>query len=109
GGGLARGLEREARVLDGHIDRIEAGRLRDARDLDRARETHGDGGDDLAARELLFYVVAHDFSRRCGHGVSPGDCPLLYARAHEGIRGPVGPGRDPLRYRNSGRAGPSTG
>src|SRR5437867_10259422 len=36
-------------------------------------------------------------------------CSLLYARAHEGIRGPVGPGRDPLRYRNSGRAGPSTG
>src|ERR1700704_5657058 len=35
-----------------------------------------------------------------------GDCPLLYARGHEGIRGPVGPGRDPLRYCNSGRAAP---
>src|SRR6266704_2583068 len=38
-----------------------------------------------------------------------GDCSLLYARGHEGIRDPVGPGRDPLRYRNPGRAGPLDG
>src|SRR6267378_4419680 len=76
---LAGRLQRQARMLDVHIDGIEAGRFRDARDLDRAHQAHRDRRDNLAARELLFYVVAHDLPRRCGHGVLPGDGPLLYA------------------------------
>src|SRR5258706_8752651 len=35
----------------------------------------------------------------------PGRCPLLYACALGGIRGPVGPGRDAPRYRNPKRDG----
>src|SRR6266705_5727935 len=89
---LAGRLERQARVLDVHVNGIEAGRFRDPRDLDRAHQAHRDRRDDLAARELLFYVVAHDFPRRWGHGVPLGaSARLLHARAHEGIRGPIGP------------------
>jgi len=67
---LARRFQRQARMLDVHVDRIEAGGLRDSRDLDRAHQTHGHRRDDLAARELLFHVVAHDFPRRRGHVIS---------------------------------------
>src|SRR5437867_8495641 len=65
-------------MLDVDVDGIEAGGLGDARDLDRAHQAHGHRRHDLAARELVLYVVAHDFPRRCGHGVPlRGKCPPI--------------------------------
>jgi hypothetical protein len=51
-------------VLDVDIERVEAGRPGDARDLDAADEPHRHRGDDLAARELLLDVVAQDLAQR---------------------------------------------
>src|SRR5205823_4553800 len=64
---LAAGLEREARMLQVDIERVEASGRGDARDLGPAHQPHGHRGDHLVAGELLFDVVAQDVAYR--HGV----------------------------------------
>ena len=57
---LAGGVDRQRVVLHIHIQRVEAGGLGDLRDLDRAAQADGHRGDDLAARQFLFCVVAQN-------------------------------------------------
>jgi len=92
-------------VLDVHIDRIEAAvfAMR-AISIERARRTVMEAT--TSPRASFSFTLLRTISRAIADmAFLRGDCPLLYARAHEGIRGPVGPGRDPLRYRNPRRDG----
>jgi hypothetical protein len=58
---LARGFEREARMLHVDVEAVEAGRLGDPRDVDAANEPNGHRGDDLVAAKLLFDAIAQYF------------------------------------------------
>src|SRR5262249_4277708 len=66
---LAAGVEREARMLDVDIERIEAGGAGDAGDLDGAHEPHRHRRHHLVPLELLLYIVVQDVAYRHG-GVS---------------------------------------
>ena len=55
-------------MLDIDIERVEAGRLGDARNFDTAHEPHRHRGDDLIARKLVLDGVAQDFADLDGHG-----------------------------------------
>ena len=61
---LAASIEREARMFEVDIERVEAGGARDAGDLDGAHEPHRHRRDHLVPRQLLFDVVAQDFAYR---------------------------------------------
>src|SRR5262249_60762368 len=63
---LAAGVEREARMLDIDIERIEAGGAGDAGDLDRAHEPHRHRRHHLVPLELLLAIVVQDVAYRHG-------------------------------------------
>jgi hypothetical protein len=76
---LAASVEREARMFEVDIERVEAGGARDPGDLDGAHEPHRHGRDHFVPRQLLFDVVAQDFAYR--HVAPPLAClaALLFA------------------------------
>src|SRR5262249_43575377 len=61
---LTAGLEREARMLEVDIERVEAGGMRNSRDLHGPHQPHRHGGNDLVARKLLLDAVAQDVAYR---------------------------------------------
>src|SRR5262249_46122156 len=61
---LPGGLQREAGMLDIHVERVEAGGGGDARDLDAADKPHRHRRHHLVALELLLDVVAQDVADR---------------------------------------------